>query len=433
MIKKRLWQRSTELVKAAGRVAAQELSYRAKEALSKNLESSVLGTRIDQAKILVESLAQLKGAAMKAGQLLSLEAANYLPPEVLQILSQLQGDAQPVPFEQIEEVLRAELGENLYREFESLNPVPVAAASIAQVHRSRYQGKEVAIKVQYPGVGEAIHSDLTLLKKVAASLLTISGRKIPLDELFVELENVLHQETNFLNEAENLVRVRELLRNSQSFAVPKVVSDLCRRRVLVMSWEEGERLGQWIQRPLSQEQIALIADRFLDLFCTEFFDWGIVQTDPNFANFLVREDPLQLVLLDFGATLTYDFEFRQSYREILKAAFAADDDKLLRLSEELELIDPRENKETQQAFLLMMMNSIKPFRPEEQPFNFADSEYESVLRQATLQFMRLVRYTPPPRRILFLHRKLGGIFNLLRRIRVQRDLTPYWERIRGPA
>src|SRR5690606_4701570 len=151
-----------------------------------------------------ENLSQLKGAAMKAGQLLSLDANDYFPPEAIEILSKLQAQAEPIAWDKLREVFIEDLGEARLREFESLSTVASASASIGQVHRGRLNGRDVALKIQYPGVTDSIDSDLSILKRLAQGFLTVTGRKIDLTELFDELAIVLGQEADYRLERENM-------------------------------------------------------------------------------------------------------------------------------------------------------------------------------------------------------------------------------------
>jgi len=426
------WRRSKSVIAMAAGVAGKELKHRARSALTSSAEKlglSELTTRIEQAKLMAESLGRLKGAFMKAGQLLSIDASDWLPPEAMDILSKLQGQAEPVDFAIIRGVLVSELGEERLAQLADLDPVPAASASIGQVHRATVSGMPVAVKVQYPGIAESIDSDIGLLEKVGSSFLTLSRREIDLDGLFEEMRSVLHLEADYDRERHHLERFGELLQNEPRFAVPTSVPELSTARVLTMSWAEGISLTSWIKSEPPREQREAFARAVLDLYCMEFFMWGLVQTDPNFGNFLIQPETQRIVLLDFGATLEYDQEFRRRYVELLRAVEKGDRERIIAAGIDFDIIDPRESSETRENFADMLVNASEPFEPKRQPFVFRDASYAASSRVVVEKFVRSLVYTPPPRALIFLHRKLGGLFQLLRRLDVVLDLTPYWEKM----
>ena len=152
-----IFSRTVELTKLAAKVGLKEL------------RSGDLKSRFEQAILIANSLSQLKGAAMKAGQLLSLDLSNYFPPEAIEAFSKLQNAAVAQPFAQVQEVLLKELGPAKLSQIEDLATIPIGTASIGQVHRARFQGREIVLKIQYPGVAESIDSDLKILKTIASS------------------------------------------------------------------------------------------------------------------------------------------------------------------------------------------------------------------------------------------------------------------------
>jgi aarF domain-containing kinase len=152
----------------------------------KELKSGDLKSRIEQAKMITETLSQLKGAAMKAGQMLSIELDDYFPPEAVQIISQLQNKGTEVKFSTVEATLKKELGVEKFKKLENIDQKPIASASIAQIHLAEYKGEKVVLKVQHPGVAKSINSDVALIKKVAQSLCVITNRKMNLNPLFAE-------------------------------------------------------------------------------------------------------------------------------------------------------------------------------------------------------------------------------------------------------
>lgn len=433
-IKSSAFARSVQLFGLASSVVSKELRLSVTEKLRSGFEdlaSSRLKSRIEQARLIAENLSQLKGAAMKAGQLLSLDAADYFPPEAIEILSKLQANADPVEFEQMKQVLLADLGRERLSKLERIDETPAASASIGQVHRARFQGCEIALKVQYPGVRESIDSDLVVLERLASGMVTLTGRKMDLHELFEELRTVLVAEADYENEKRNLDEYRERLSGSSAYIVPESIAELSTARVLAMSWEEGSRVVDWIKLNPPREEREKLGRLVLDLYCQEFWDWGFVQTDPNYGNFLVRENPLRLVVLDFGATLRYTSEFRATYKELLKAIGDRDPVRVNERVVEMGILDPRESDETKQLFYELLENAMEPFHPRRQPFRFSDQDYARRTRDVGQRFTATLKFSPPPRQILFLHRKLGGIFTLLKRLDVEMDLRPYWDRMIG--
>ncbi len=430
------WSRSKEVLSLVASLSGQELRHRVRTGLGGSVEklrASEVAARVEQARLMVESLGRLKGALMKAGQMLSIDASDLLPPEAMAVLGQLQGSAEPVELDVMRGVLAQELGADWERAFDSFEAVPVAAASIGQVHRAAVDGLPVAVKIQYPAVRESIDSDLEVLQKVASGLVTASRRKIDLAGVFDELRSILHREADYRHELESQLSVAQLVEHEPRFVVPRSLPQLSTTRVHTMTWEEGQPLGQWLQQSPSRADRLWLAELLLELYCAEFFRWGLVQTDPNFGNFLVRSGPRQLVLLDFGATLRYEPEFRERYVQLLRVVASGDE---LRIGDEgvaFGLIDPRESSESRRLFAQFLKIASEPFAPSLQPFAFRDAGYAERSQDIGRRFMLSLRFSPPPRRLLFLHRKLGGIFQLLKRLDVELDLLPYWERMVQPS
>lgn len=418
--------RSLKLFSTVTQIASKEIGRKIKEVVQEQVEDNlpeVIKTRIEQAKILTQNLSQLKGAAMKVGQLISIDAADFLPPEAVEILSQLQNKSDPVEFEVMKDVILQELGDEKFNLIHHLNSETVAAASIGQVYRAKLQGSDIALKVQYPGVAQSIDSDISVLKKILIPILQVSGRKMNLDETFKEIEIMLKLEVDYSNEASCLLTYRDYIQSYPDYVVPTVYTDFSTKRLLCMSWEEGLMFTDWLKTNPSQDVKEALAIKILNLYMLEFFEWGFVQTDPNFGNFLVQENPLRLVLLDFGSTKRYERPFIESYKNLLQTFALKDLNSTVRIAIESGLLDERESIEAKNNFFEMMLIAMEPFWPENQPFSFADQDYAKRSREAVLKFSASLKYSPPPRQIIFLHRKLGGIFNLLKRMDVTLDLT----------
>ncbi len=418
------WARGSRLLRLAADVAVKEVGARLP---GKALEAAQkLNLRIEQTRLLVETLSQMKGAAMKAGQLLGLEGNDLLPPEVVEVLSRLQSDGDPLPTAEIETLIRNAWGPERYQELKNLSPTPLASASIGQVHTADWRDRKLAIKVQFPGVSQTIDSDVALLKNVVEKLIFVTRKKTELGALFEEIRQTLHQETDYLAEARFMQQYRENFQSFDGYLIPAPVMELCTPGVLAMDYQPGQKLKDWVKYA-SMEEKQLLGERMMSLFLHEYLACGLVQTDPNWGNFLVAPTG-ELVVLDFGACKTYSKEFRTTYRKVLSHSMHRQKSELIAVSQGFGLIDPREETEAQEAYLHMMDVVIAPFR-HVGVFDFATETYSQNSKDASLAFAKALKFSPPPRDLIFLHRKLGGVFQTLKRMETKLDLRLVWEKM----
>jgi aarF domain-containing kinase len=424
---KTLLSRSRELVTLFAKLGQKELGARMSNLIAENPSLKKIHTQIDQAQALVEALKHLRGAAMKAGQMLSIEARDFLPPEVISILNELQDQSTSMNIDAVRKILIKELGPEILAETLELSESPVASASIGQVHRTQFRGRDVALKVQFPGVAESIGSDIFLLRKVSETFLSVTGKDIRLDGLFEELSEILKQEVDYIAEATHMEEYARMLEGHPGYVVPKPICELVNARVLGMTYEEGLKPDDWLASSPSEDSKLRFARRILDLYVIEFFKNGFVQTDPNFGNFFVRPETDELVILDFGAMKRYSKEFIQDYKQLLRLIRSGSSADITAHAEAMGILDRRESNECRDAFVSMLKMSLEPFEEQRQPFDFGSVAYSSDMRKSSLHFTKLIRYSPPPHQILFLHRKLSGVFRFLQAMRVKIPLQDYWE------
>jgi len=254
---------------------------------------------IDNAISITKRLAHMRGAAMKLGQLLSMDAGELLPAEWEPILSRLRQEADPMPKAQLLKTLEASWSKDWYQQFSYFSFSPIASASIGQVHRATLKdGRQLAIKVQYPGVRQSIDSDIDNVM----SLLKLSGvlpQHIDLTSLLAEAKAQLKNEANYLQEAKFINAYRANLRNDPRFIVPFVVEELTDQNILAMEYIEGSAITDI--STMSADIVDLVCSQLMYLTYQELFSHKLMQSDPNFANFLYQSDTKKIVLLDFGA------------------------------------------------------------------------------------------------------------------------------------
>lgn len=407
------WERNVALtrmgVSAGAAIAVHEFANLFRGTASRTASDRTF--YVEQARKLADELGRLKGSVMKVGQMLSLYGQYFLPPEAVEVLSGLQDDTPPVAWKSLEPVLKRALGRSL-SELE-IDPVPLASASLGQVHRARRKrdGAQLVLKVQYPGVADAIDSDIRTLSRLI-SMTRLAPKGLNLDPVYAEVKEMLHREVDYLAEIDHTQRYQQLLQGDARYVVPRVYEEYSADQVLALSFESGASVRDASVQSLPQAQRNALAQAALELFLRELFDWGMVQTDPHFGNYRVRLEAggARLVLLDFGATRLFGRGFVQSYREMLRGAVAHDRAAVLRGAEGIGAMHADFPEVVHTAFVELCELIVEPF---EGDYDWGGSDLprrvgEKIARNALTRYFRI-----PPREIVFLHRRLAGVFFLL--------------------
>lgn len=362
------------------------------------------------ARRVTQQLAQLRGAAMKVGQLLSMDAGDLLPPELGDILSRLRADARPMPMSQLVKVLDANWGEGWDRHFRQFSFSPVAAASIGQVHLAQtIDGRHLAIKVQYPGVRQSIDSDIDNV----ASLLRISGllpRGLDIEALLQDAKRQLHAEADYLREGDWLTQYGRLLAEEPEYLLPEMHADLTTENVLAMCCMGGVPVESLIHSPQAERDRVVCL--LITLLFREIFDFQLIQTDPNFANYRYDTATRQLILLDFGATRVYPAAIVDAYRRLLAGAMAGDRPAMGAAATDIGYFQGSIQEKHRQAILDIFAQACAPLSHAGE-FDFGQTDLGARIRDAALALSQEKDlWHNPPVDALFLHRKLGGLYLL---------------------
>ena len=265
---------------------------------------------------------RLEGLPIKVGQFLG-SRADVLPAEYVEVLSRLQDRVPPRPLERLAPLVRGELGRPLEDVFAELDPVPLASASLAQVHRGRLlDGREVAVKIQYPEIADLVAIDL---KNFALLVRLLSWLEPDFDfrVLIAEVEKYVPQELDFVHEADSAERMAQHLRARSDVVVPAVVREVSSRRVLVLDYAPGARITDVAAiRALGVDPQA-VARILIDVFCEMILVHGFFHADPHPGNILVQPGP-RLVLLDFGLAKDFPPAVRQGVGQLTAAIVRGD-------------------------------------------------------------------------------------------------------------
>jgi predicted unusual protein kinase regulating ubiquinone biosynthesis (AarF/ABC1/UbiB family) len=390
-----------------------------------------------QAQVLAEELGRLKGSVMKAGQMLSLYGQYFLPEEAVEVLSGLQDDTAPVSWNVVAPVLEKSLGRRRLAELD-VDEQPIAAASLGQAHRARRRtdGLELVVKIQYPGVADAIESDIRTLSRLLL-MSRLAPKGLDLNPVFAEVREMLKREVDYVAERGFTEEFARRLANDARFVVPRVVGDYSTDRVLTTTYERGVSARHESVAALAQPRRNRLGFAFLDLFLTEFFEWALVQTDPHFGNYRVRigasddgsDD--RIVLLDFGATRSFERKFVDAYGDIVRGAVLRDRDEILDGASEIGLMRSDFPPPVLRAFADLCELIVEPFYLPDDPRTppgqcnergeYRWGEGNLPLRAANVAARNALSlyFRVPPREIVFLHRRLAGVFIMLATLRAE--------------
>lgn len=378
-----------------------------------------------------EQLANMRGAAMKIGQLVSMDAGDFLPEELSDMLTHLRSEAQAMPVKQLQSLLEQEWGNNWPDKFIIFSLAPFAAASIGQVHKATTtQGKLLAVKVQYPGIKRSIDSDIDNV----AGLLNLSGllpRHLDIGPLLEDAKKQLHDEANYQLEADYLHQYQKHLGNDERFVLPEVDKSLTTNNILAMSFIEGQPIEQ-----LQNESIDIrndVAERLFQLLLREVFEFGLIQTDPNFANYQYQKDSHKVVLLDFGACRHFSSEIASGYLQVIKGCLANDKNAVISALQDIGLLAQNVPESHSDLIYQICQDASEPIQRDE-VYDFAQSTVGSRMQEAGFALNDAKQYWhAPPADSVYLHRKVGGLFLLICRLKakvnVRALLDPYLKQL----
>jgi len=416
-------QRSAKFVSTGFKIGGNYIKHYSKKLFNPELNNDELNS--DNAADIYESLSELKGSALKVAQMLSMDK-NLLPKAYVDKFSLSQYNAPPLSGPLIVQTFRKLFGktpEQIYDKFELRS---TNAASIGQVHRAELKGKKLAVKIQYPGVGDSISSDLKLVKPFAFRLLGMSEKE--LDIYMNEVEERLLEETDYDLEVRRSIEFSEACANLNNVVFPKYFPELSGKRVITMSWLEGVHLKEFLQTNPSQELRNQIGQALWDFYNFQQHELRAVHADPHPGNFLITPEG-KLGVIDFGCIKEMPDDFYYPFFSTTSSDLLESKEETIKAFRQLEMILPKDNPQQVEFYYTMYKEMIglfaKPYVKD--TFDFSQSEFfdklyaygEKIAKMPEFKQARGVKH------FIYVNRTNFGLYNILHELKAEVKTDTY--------
>jgi ubiquinone biosynthesis protein len=389
-------------------------------------ERELLETHIKNAQRIVEGSAQLRGAFLKLIQMLSMRH-DLLPGEALDVLKATQSNVPPMSYPMIAEQIRKELGGRPDQLFRNFDQTAFAAASLGQVHRAKLKdGRDVAVKVQYPGVESTVNQDLKnlkiLLKTLGSLARDVMRQKVDVNTIYGELEVRLKEELDYYLEARNMTEYGKFFADDPDIIVPMVVKDLSSRRVLTMTFIDGYPLMDVLGTEVEVDLRRWVARKCSEFAWRQVLEFGSLHTDFHPGNYLVTYHP-KMGVLDFGSIRRFSEPVRKGYLQVSQAILDEDDKALAAGLVKLGYIDRAQDPKPMLKVIRIL------FEPMYTRGGFDPTSYDTVKKAQQVGELALEnKLYKSPDHSVFLLRALVGLEGIIMRLAVKDDYRSIFER-----
>ncbi len=406
--------RAIKFAQAGAKVGGNYLKHYAKKAAGGSATSDDLDRA--NAAMVFNALGELKGSALKAAQMLSMDK-NILPKAYVEQFAMAQYSAPPLSFPLVVKTFHQNFGKSPLEIFDEFSHEAVHAASMGQVHSAMLNGKKLAVKVQYPGVADSVVSDLNMVKPIALKIMNANEEEI--EEHFAEIKERMLEETDYKLELQRSVFFSEKCAHIPNLYFPKYFSEYSSDRVLTMEWIDGIPLKPFLLTNPSQEMRNKAGQAIWDFYEYQVHTLHTFHADPHPGNFLINTDGT-VGIIDFGCVKTLTKDFYSSYMRLLDKSILQDDVRLLQLFKELTLIHDTDPPRTQEYLFRFASKTLRhvsqPFFSE--TFDFSDDDFiKNIINRDELFELKkeLIksRQARGQRDAIYLNRTFFGLFNIL--------------------
>lgn len=408
-------ERSAKFVKTGFQIGGNYIKHYSKKLFNPQLGRDELNE--DNATDIYKSLSELKGSALKIAQMLSMDK-NILPKSYVDKFTQSQYNAPPLSGPLIVRTFTKNFGKPPEAIYDKFNLVSTNAASIGQVHEAELNGKKLAVKIQYPGVGDSISSDLKLVKPFAFRLLGMSEKELNI--YIKEVEERLLEETDYELEVRRSIEITEACKDLNNIVFPTYYPELSGKRIITMDWIEGLHLKEFLQTNPSQELRNKIGQALWDFYNFQQHELRAVHADPHPGNFMITPDE-KLGVIDFGCIKELPDDFYIPFFSLISSDVIKDKNKTIEAFRKLEMIHPDDDAGQiefyYKAYLEMIQLFAKPYTSK--TFDFSQPEFfaqlyafgEKIAKMPEFKQARGVKH------FIYVNRTNFGLYTILQELK----------------
>ena len=410
-------ERSAKFVKTGFKIGGNYIKHYSKKLFNPDLDKTTLNE--DNAADIYESLSELKGSALKVAQMLSMDK-NLLPQAYVDKFTQSQYNAPPLSGPLIVQTFKKYFGKSPEQIFDKFNLKSTNAASIGQVHEAVLNGEKLAVKIQYPGVGDSISSDLKLIKPFAFRMLGMSEKE--LNVYMNEVEERLLEETDYELEVRRSIEFSTACANLDNVMFPTYYPELSSKRIITMSWLEGKHLKEFMQTNPSQELRNTIGQALWDFYNFQQHELRAVHADPHPGNFMITPDG-KLGVIDFGCIKEMPEDFYYPFFSLTSTNLLDNKEETIKAFRQLDMIRPNDNKEQIEFFYSIYKQMIGLFAMPyiTDRFDFSKSDFFNQLYRfgEMLSKMPEFKQARGVKHFIYVNRTNFGLYNILHELKAE--------------
>jgi len=419
-------ERAGKLVKTGVKIGGNYAKYYGKKLVNPELGREELDE--DNASDIYDGLKSLKGSALKVAQMLSMEK-NLLPNAYVEKFSLSQFSVPPLSAPLVRKTFKKYLGKYPEDIFDTFERDSVNAASIGQVHKATKNGKELAVKIQYPGVAESIGSDLAIVKPIAIRMFNLQGKDS--DKYFKEVENKLIEETNYILELQQSQEITEACAIIPNIRFPKYYPNLSSERIITMDWMKGKHLSEFAKTDFTPETGNVLGQALWDFYMYQIHGLRKVHADPHPGNFLVSRENV-LIAIDFGCIKEIPNEFYVPYFELANEENINNHEFFMGKLYELEILTPTDSQKELDFFTALFKEMLTLFTSpfNQDTFDFGDSGFWTKIANLSERYskddqIRKMNGNRGSKHFLYMNRTFFGLYNLLHDLKAKVQVNTF--------